>query len=315
MSASNNAAPADTIRLLVGFSRVSASNIVAEIIRPALSLALGQSVNIITLPGENGARAAEQTAQAAPDGRTLCIAVPTHVMGAWFDAIPRYDLLRDFTAVGMIAKNPLVLAVSNQLGVSSIDELIALARAQPGQQVYGASAAGGGPHLAALLFCSMAGVRMRMRVYAETHVLYEDLHAGRIALTFNNTMSALPLAAQGKLTLLGSTSPARDAALGIPSIAETALPRYTYESWVGVLAPRDTPASMVQRLSEALQSVVQEPHVRQQLMTLGMTPTPGTPDGFAHHLRTEQARWSAFVQSHIDEFPRIAGNFARKEAT
>ena len=111
MSAPNNAVQADVIRLLVGFSKVSASNIVAEIIRPALSITLGQPVTSVTLPGENGARAAEHTAQAAPDGHTLCIAVPTHIMGAWFDEKPRYDLLRDFAAVAMIAKNPLVLGL------------------------------------------------------------------------------------------------------------------------------------------------------------------------------------------------------------
>ena len=309
MSAPNNAVQADVIRLLVGFSKVSASNIVAEIIRPALSVALGQPVTIVTLPGENGARAAEQTAQAAPDGHTLCIAVPTHITGAWFDEKPRYDLLRDFAAVAMIAKNPLVLAVSEHLGVSSIEALITLAHARPGELVYGASATGGGPHLAALQFCSMAGVRMTMRVYAETHVLYEDLHAGRIALTFNNTMSALPLAAQGKLTLLGSTSSTHDATLGIPSIAETALPGYAYESWVGLLAPRGTPAPVVQCLNAAMQSVVQEPPIKQQLVSLGMTPTPGAPEVFAHHLRAEQARWRAFVKAHIDEFPGIAGQF------
>lgn len=299
----------NSVQLIVGFSKVSASNIVAEIIRPALSAVLGVSVRIVTVPGENGAHAAGQTARAAPDGRTLCMAVPTHVLGALFEEKPRYDLLRDFAPVAMIARNPLVLAVSKHLGVDSIPALIALARSRPGELTYGASAVGGGPHLAALLFCAMAGVRMTLRVYAETHVLYEDLQAARIALTFNNTMSALPLAALGKLMLLGSTSPVRDTAtLGIPAIAEAALPGYAYESWVGVLAPKGTPAPSLQHLNEAMQRVVQQAKIKQQLMNLGMTPTPDASESFADHLRNEQARWRSFVQAHIAEFPGVRRN-------
>ena len=109
----------------------------------------------MSLAGENGACAAEQTARAAPDGRTLCIAVPTHVLGSLFDEKQRYDAIADFTPVALFAKNPLVLAVSKTLRVESLHALIALARSRSGadELVYGTSAVGGGPHLAALLFC------------------------------------------------------------------------------------------------------------------------------------------------------------------
>ena len=294
--------------LLVGFSRVSASNIVAEIIRPALSDQLGQPVQIVSLPGENGARAAEQTATAAPDGRTLCIAVPTHVLGSLFDEKQRYHAIADFTPVALFAKNPLVLAVSNTLHVDTLAALIALARSRPrpDELVYGASAVGGGPHLAALLFCEQAGIRMKMRVYAETHTLYEDLHAGRIALTFNNTMSALPLANAGKLTLLGATGPARcHAAPDVPTIAEAALPGYHFESWVGILAPAGTPASVVTRINEAVSRAVETPEVRRQLQALGIEPICAPPETFAAHLRAEWARWVPFVRNHASEFPGV----------
>ena len=102
----------DEVSLLVGFSRVSASNIVAEIIAPALSRELGQPVRIVSLPGGNGARATEQTAQAAPDGLTLCITVPTHVLNSLFGDRERHDVTRDFAPVAVFGRNPLVLAVS-----------------------------------------------------------------------------------------------------------------------------------------------------------------------------------------------------------
>lgn len=300
--------PPEATALLVGFSRVSASNIVAEILQPALSEQLRQSVTIISLPGENGARAAEQTARAAPDGRTLCIAVPTHVLGSLFDDKQRYDAIADFTPVALFAKNPLVIAVSNTLHVDTLQALIALARSRAGayELVYGASAVGGGPHLAALLFCEQAGIRMKMRVYAETHTLYEDLHEGRIALTFNNTMSALPLANEGKLTLLGATGPARcHAAPDVPTFAEAALPGYQFESWVGILAPAGTPAPVVTRINDAVSRAVETPDVRRRLRALGIEPVCEKADYFAAHLRAEVARWVAFVRNHTNEFPGV----------
>jgi tripartite-type tricarboxylate transporter receptor subunit TctC len=294
------------IQLLVGFSRISASNIVAQIIQPALSAQLGQPVRIVSLPGENGARAADQTASAAPDGRTLCIAVPTHVLGSLFEKKQRYDPIAGFAPVALFAKNPLVLAVSNALHVDTLHAFIALARSRPDELIYGTSAVGGGPHLAALLFCEQAGIRMQMRVYAETHTLYEDLTAGRIALTFNNTMSALPLANEGKLTLLGATGPARiPVAPDVPAVCEMALPGYQFESWVGLLAPAGTPAPVVTRINDAVSRAVESPDVRQQLLALGIEPVCEKPDYFAAHLRSELARWVPFVRNHIDAFPGV----------
>lgn len=294
------------VSLLVGFTQVSASNIVAQILAPALARELKQPVRIVSLPGENGARAAEQTARAAPDGRTLCVTVPTHVLGPLFEERQRYDTLADFAAVALFAKNPLVLAVSNTLGIRSLQALIALAQSRPGELVYGTSAVGGGPHLAALLFCDMTGIRLKLRVYAATHTLYEDLAAGSIHLTFNNTMSALPLASEGKLALLGATSPTRSpAAPGVAAIAESGLAGYAFESWVGLLAPAATPAAVVAHLNQAVCRAVATPDVRRQLLALGIEPVSSTPGDFATHLRAEMARWVSFVRSHLNEFPGV----------
>jgi tripartite-type tricarboxylate transporter receptor subunit TctC len=292
------------VRLLVGFSKVSASNIVAQLLAPALGKALGVRMDVVCLPGDNGMRAIEETARAMPDGRTLCMTVPTHILGALLGRKAGCDVVRDCAAVALFARNPLVLAVSPALGIATLSDLVARAKSHPGELVYGASAIGGGPHLAALLFCDKAGVRMSLRVYAETHVLYDDLCAGRLALTFNNTMSALPLAAQGRLKLLGATSATRSAAApAVPTFTELGLPGYVFENWVGVLAPAATPAPTIARLNEAVRRAVASSGVRDQLFALGMETVDTTPDQFAAHLRTEQARWTRFVADHADEFP------------
>lgn len=292
------------MQLLIGFSQGSASNIVARIISPALSEALGDTIHITPLPGENGALAAERLARAAPDGQTLGIAVPTHVIGSLLDAQPRYDPITDFAPVALFAKNPLVLTISSTLGVRALPAFIALAKSRPDELVCGASAVGGAPHLASLLFSAMTGVQLRMRLYAETNTLYDDLAAGKIALTFNNTMSALPLARHGKITLLGATSLTRGAALpDVPTLAESALPGYDIMSWVGLLAPAATPAALVERINKAVSRAVESPSVRETLISLGMEPVCATPAYFGAHLRSELARWEPFVREHPEAFP------------
>ena len=280
-----------SIKLLVGFSQASASNIVAQLIAPALAEALNEQVEIVSIPGDNGRRVLEACAQAAPNGRTLCVSVPTHLTNG------RYDLAKDFAPVGMIASNPLVLAVSNTLGVNTLTQFIDYVRARPDQHIYGASAIGGGPHLAAQLFCDLAQVRMRMQVYAETQVLYEDLAAGRIAATFNNPMSALPLAREGKITLLASTGISVNASVAHLPILATTLAGYRYESWVGLLAPSQTPEKAIGELNHALQDATQKPPIKQTITELGQDASTLSATDYANYLRTEQARWSAYLST------------------
>ncbi len=292
------------IQLLVGFSEGSASNIVAQVICTTLGEHLGQAVRIVRLPGANGALAAERLARAAPDGCTLGIAVPTHIVGSLLDGAQRYNPLADFAPVALFARNPLVLAISNTLEVNTLPGFIAMAKSRPGELVYGTSAIGGGPHLAALLFAGQTGIDMQMRVYAETNALYADLISGRIALTFNNPMSALPLARAGQLTILGVTSLARNPPNPeLPSLAETALPGFDIASWVGMLAPAATPPHVVNRINAAVTQTIETPAVRRQLRALGIEPVSAPPDYFAAHLRAEMARWLPFVREHVEAFP------------
>lgn len=293
------------LRLLVGFSEGSASNIVASMIAPTLSAFLSQTVRVERLPGENGALCAEHVACAAPDGRTLAIAIQTHLIGSLLQTRKRYDPIADFAPVAMLARWPMILAVSNALGVTSVDELIALAKSRPGELVYGASAIGGSPHLAAILFRAMTGLDMRLRVYTETNTLYADLAQGRLAVTFNNSMSVLPLARAGKLRMLATTGAVRSpAAPELPTMAET-VPGYEVVSWIGVLAPAATPSPIVARINEATARTVQATQVRELFRAHGMEPVVASPADFARHLRVELDRWGRFIETNRAAFPKL----------
>lgn len=293
------------VRLLVGFSQGSVSNIVGRLLAPALAEELERPVRVVQQPGENGALAAEQLARAAPDGRTLGMTVPTHLVGSLLGAAPRYDPLADFAPVALLARNPAVLAVAPALGAGSVAELIALARARPGELAYGASAVGGGPHLCAVLFAALTGVQLQRRVYDETNVLFDDLAAGRIALTFNNPTSVLQGARRGRLRMLGVTS-AEESEL-VPGVAPLAatVPGYEYTSWVGVLAPAATPADVLGDLQDAVQAAAGSLPVRQGLHELGLEAADEDADAFGAHLRAEWVRWRAFAHAHRAEFPGL----------
>lgn len=294
------------IRLLVGFSRGSVSNIVARLLAPALEAALQRPLQIVQLPGDNGALAARQLAQAAPDGATLGMAVPTHLIGSLLGGAHRYDPLADFSAVGLIARNPMVLAVNNELGVDSVAGLIELARARPGQLAYGASALGGGPHLGSVLFGALAGIRLQRRLYAETGVLFDDLSAGRIALTFNNPTSVLQASRLGRLTMLAVTgSSASPLVPGVPALAASGVPGFEFTSWVGLLAPAGIPAPRLAHLHDALSRATASAEVTRGLHELGLEPQQTTPAQFSAHLHREFRRWLAFVMAHRQEFPDL----------
>ena len=293
----------DDLHLLIGFSEGSASNIVARMISPALGKALNQTVRLERIPGENGALCMERVARAAPDGRTLAIAIQANIIGSLMHAKKRYDPLVDLAPVALFAKSPMVLAVSNTLGVASVAELIALARSQPGRLTYAASATGGAPHLAGVLFNVMANTSMRLRVYAETDALYADLAAGRISATFNNIMSALPLAHAGKLRILAVTALERSPkAPEVPTIDESALPGYEIMNSIGLVAPAATPASVIARINAAVAQAVSTPEVRQSLSASGMEPVVASPEAFAVHLRAIMERWGKFINANRAAF-------------
>jgi tripartite-type tricarboxylate transporter receptor subunit TctC len=217
--------------------------------------------------------------------------------------------VKDFEAVSLVSSAPLVLACHASLGVATPGELISLARAKPGTLTYGTSAVGGAPHLAAELFQSLAGVTLEHVRYSHTERLYDDLEAGRIALTFNNMMSMLPRCGSGAIRALGVTSARRSAAAGhLPTLAECGLGDYEVSNWLGLVAPRGTPANIVRTLSVAAAAAVGAPEVEREFVSAGVTPRGSGPAELAAFIERELARWGPIVARFRDTQPATEGS-------
>lgn len=289
------------IRLVLGFSPGSASDQIARAIAPALSRELGAPIDIELMPGNNGSDAARMVATAAADARTLFMAtLGTHALAPLLDRHLPYDAQHDFAPVSLVASAPLVLGCHPALGVRNAGELIEAARHAPRELTYGTSALGGAPHLAAELFQSIAGIELRHVRYDETERLYADVEAGVIALTFNNMMSMLPRCRAGLIRALAVTSARRSAAAGdLPSIAE-GLPGYDMSNWLGIVAPRATPAPVVAELSRAISAAVHSAEVAAAFKAAGVTPVGGMPATLAEHIAAELRRWRPVVARFRD---------------
>jgi tripartite-type tricarboxylate transporter receptor subunit TctC len=296
------------LRLVIGFSPGSASDIIVHIVSPGLERVLDRRVVIESHLGANGTHAAEFVRGAATDGSVLFVAtLGTHAIAPVLLRQLPYDPLLDFAPVALLARAPLVVLTSNALAVSSIGELVALARSRPGELSFGSSAIGGAPHLAGALFCAMAGVNMQHRPYARTAELYDDLAAGRLEVTFNNIMSALPLARAGKARALAVTASARSTlAPEVPTIAESALPGYDVVNWLGLVAPAGTLPEVVEQINECVRETIDAPDIRARLLAEGMEPAAGTPEAFAAHIRLELDKWGKLIEANREAFQRAS---------
>lgn len=288
---------ADRVRLVIGFSPGSASDQIARALAPALERELGRTIAIELRPGNNGADAACEVAGAEPDGTTLFMAtLGTHALAPHLDPNLPYDPLQDFAAVSLVTTSPLVLACHASLGISSAQALIELARARPDELTYGTSAIGGAPHLAAELFQAMAGVEMKHVHYAHTERLYDDLEAGRIALSFNNMMSMLPRCLKGAVRALAVTSATRSAAAdNLPTLSEAGVPGYDMSNWLGLVAPKATPQAVIDETRRAIAAALGNPGVQETLRSGGVTPCGSTPTELADFMTRELRRWGPVV--------------------
>ena len=288
--------PAKPIRMLVGFSAGGGSDFAARIAGQKLTELLGQNVIIDNRTGANGAIAAEMAARAAPDGYTLFMLAVAHLVGNAFPNKLPYDALRDYEPVSQVTQQPYLAVVTPSLPARSVQELIDLARAKPGQLNYASTGIGGSNHLAAELFNSMAGTRMVHVAYKGPPQALADVLAGQVQFMIASIQTSLPLARSGKLRALGVTSPRRSpAAPDIPTLADT-LPGYVSIGWYGLMAPKGTSPVIVNRLSATLAKGLQTPEARARLAADGSEPVGSTPEEYAQHLKSELARFSKVIQ-------------------
>lgn len=288
--------PTKPIRMITGFTAGGGSDIAARSVSVKLSEAFGQSVVVDNRPGATGSIAAEMTAKAQPDGYTvMMLAVAQLVPNAFEDKLA-YDVVRDFAGVSYVSRNPYLMAVSLALPVRSVREFIDLAKSQPGKLNYGSSGIGGSNHVVTEVFNAVAGIKVTHVPYKGPPQALADLAGGQVQLAFVSITSGLPLARAGKVRVLGVTSLTRSrAAPDVPTVAET-LPGLELIGWYGVVAPKRTPAVIVERLSSAIARVVRLPEVKDRLAADGSETVGGAPAEFERHIRNEVERFRKVIR-------------------
>jgi tripartite-type tricarboxylate transporter receptor subunit TctC len=290
--------PARPITLVVPYSAGGGNDLAARVAAERMSQRLGQQIVIENRGGAGGSIATRQVARAAPDGYTLLIGgTGTLAVNPTLYAHVGYDPRKDFAPVGLIATSALVIVAHPSLPATTVRELIALARRQPGRINYASAGVGSGIHLGAALFAHMAGIELTHIPYKGSGPALNDLLGGHVSLYFSSLPPAVALVREGKLRALAVTGPARSPLFpDLPTVAEAGLPGYEAVLHYGIVAPAGTPAAIIARLNAALRAALADDEVRTRLATAGAEPLASTPEEYAADIDREETKWSAIVK-------------------
>jgi tripartite-type tricarboxylate transporter receptor subunit TctC len=290
--------PSRPIRLVLGHSPGGNADTFARALVKPLAERLGQPVIIDNKPGANQIIAAEIAARAQPDGYTIYLASQTSlVLNVGAQKKLPYDPVRDFAPVSLLYTIPLYLVVHPEVPAHSVKDLVALARAKPGQINFSSVGTGSSVHLAGEMFKSMAGIDMVHVPYRGSSEALVDLLAGRVQIMFDGGVSALPRVREGKLRVLGMTGSERSPSFpDIPTIAEAGLPGYAALFWFGVVAPAGTPAAIVDRLSAEIGAILNDPVFKGVFAAQGVDPVSSTPEQFSRLIREDLPKWTGIMK-------------------
>ena len=290
--------PNQLIKIVVPFPPGGGVDVVARVIAPKLTELLGQPVVVENRGGAGGSLGAIAVAQAPRDGYTLLLGTAsTHGTNPNVYAKLPYDAVRDFAPVALITSAPLVLVANNDVPVKTTAELIALAKAKPGELTFGSYGVGSSNHLVAELFNTMAGIQTRHVPYRGSAPMMTDLIGGRIQFAFDGVATNLGYIRSKTVRLLGVSSAKRSLVLqDEPTISETAVPGFDASVWFALFAPAGTPQSAIDLLNRQVNAVLALPETREAFLKVGNEPVGGTPDVLAAKVRAELAKWTAIVR-------------------
>ena len=290
--------PSRPVRFVVAFPPGGGTDIIARSIAQKLAERIAQQVVVDNRPGAGGNIGTDIVAKSAPDGYTLLMgsAGPLAINASLFAKMP-FDPIKDLAPVTLAASTPNVLVVHPSLRAATVKELIALAKARPGEINFASSGHGTPAHLAGELFNSMAGVRMVHVPYKGAAPALADLLGGQVQLMFSTMPPALPHVKAGKLRALAVTSAKRSpAAPELPTVDEIALPGFEANTWHGVVVPAGTPGAIVARLNREIVAILHLPDVIERLSGQGAEPVGSTPEEFAAYIRAETVKWARVVR-------------------
>jgi len=288
--------PARPVRVIVAFSPGGVTDIIARTMAPKLAEIWGQPVVVENRAGAGGSVGAAAVARSPADGYMLLVHSSGYALNTAINPHLPYDPKSDFIDVAPLASQPMVLVVGSSSGVTSVAQLIAAAKARPGQVNYGSAGIGSGAHFNSEKFRIAAGIEVVHVPYKGGAEAIHDTIAGRLDFTFNTITLALPHIRERRVKVLGVSSAQRSSLLpDTPTIAEAGIPGFEYTFWNGLWAPAGTPAAVVERIARDLARVVAMPEVRERLTGLGAEPMSMT-----------SAEFARFVKSEIDDAARIA---------
>ena len=290
--------PLRPLRFVVPFPPGGGADNLARIVSQPVGEKLGQQIVVDNRTGAGGNISAEVVARAAPDGYTLLQGNLAHAISQSLQRKPGYDIGRDFTAVTLLASIPFLLVANPSINAGTVKELIAIARARPGQLNYASSGYGGPSHMAMELFRSMTAVDLRHVPYKGAGPAATDLIAGQVHVMFPTLSAALPHVRSARLKGLALTSAQRSPlAPDIPTVAESGVPGYEAATWFGVMVPRGTPAVIVDRLHAEFTGVLQRGDVRDRLTNQGFDIIGNAPAEFASYIKAEILKWAKVARA------------------
>ena len=279
--------PSKSIRLVVPYPPGGGTDTLMRIIVPPLTEIWKQSIVIENKPGASGAVGADAVIRSPADGYTWLIATP---------ALPD-QFVNQLAPVSLVSASPYVLTISPSLKVNTVQQLIAVAKANPQLIRFGSSGSGSVSHLAGELFKSMAGVEMLHVPYKGSGPALSDLLGGHINVMFSPAQTVMPQIQAGNLKALAVTSPKRSQSVpGLPTISESGIPGYSAVGWFGIFVPLKTPNTIVSKISADIDKVLKTPQVRKEMLDRGIEPSGGTSEEFAELIKADQQKWSKLIQ-------------------
>jgi tripartite-type tricarboxylate transporter receptor subunit TctC len=290
--------PEQTVRILVGFPAGTAPDVAARVIADKMAPSLGKPVVIENVSGASGNIACDKVAKSPPDGYTLimCGNGSLVVAPSLYDKLP-YDPVRDFAPISQIFVANNILVVHPDVPAKTLTELVALAKAKPGELTYAHAGAGTSQHLAGELFKSMAKVDIRPIAYRGTTAILPDLLAGRVSIGFSNIVNVMPLVKDGKLRAFAVSSRKRSTLVpDLPTLAESGFPGYEAVPWFGLMAPAGTPQAIIDRLHAETVKALVFPDARAALVNQGLDVIGGTPAELAAVIKSETPYWAKVIK-------------------
>lgn len=290
--------PAKIIKIVVPFTAGSATDIMARIVGERLGASMGQSIVVENRPGAGGTLGAAQVAKSDPDGYTLLVVSTGHVVNPVLYGNLPYDTVGDFAGVMPLASLPNLLVVSAESPIKSVRDLVAAAKAKPGQLNYASAGVGSATHVNAEKFRALSGIQVTHIPFKGTPETIVEVSSGRVDFMFTPVLASIPSIRDGRMRALAVSTAKRSSILpDVPTVAEAGIPNFAFDFWIGLLAPAKTPRAIVNKLNAEVRKVMTQPDVLERMAKLGAEPMPMTPERFDEYIKEEFSTLGAIMKA------------------